>query len=54
MVIKPFKVAPKPPEAFADDTLNNLSLAVEAVYAQKHSQFSQEELYRVSNSSKLS
>jgi cullin-4 len=46
MVIKPFKVAPKPPEAFASDTLANLSAAVEAVYAQRHSQFSQEELYR--------
>jgi len=46
MVIKPFKVAPKPPEAFASDTLSNLAAAVDAVYAQRHSQFSQEELYR--------
>ena len=47
MLIKPFKVAPKPPDTFANDTLNNLTAAVEAVYQQKHSQFSQEELYRV-------
>jgi cullin-4 len=46
IVIRAFKVAPKPPPAFSDDTLNNLSTAVEAVYTQTHSRLSQEELYR--------
>lgn len=46
-VIKPFRVAPKPPDAFAQESLDHLTAAVDAVYNHTHSQFSQEELYRV-------
>lgn len=46
MVIKPFKVAPKPPEEFETTSLATLEEAVEAVYARKPVKASQEELYR--------
>jgi len=46
LVIQPFKVAPKPPALFEDETLKKLENAVEGVFAMRSFDMSQEELYR--------
>ncbi|KAI9916986.1 hypothetical protein PsorP6_016819 [Peronosclerospora sorghi] len=46
MTIKPFKVTPKLPESFEEDTWKRLQAAVGAVHAKKMSTLSREELYR--------
>mmetsp|Transcript_1741 Transcript_1741/g.2670 ORF Transcript_1741/g.2670 Transcript_1741/m.2670 type:complete len:801 (+) Transcript_1741:58-2460(+) len=46
MVIKPFKVKPKLPENFEEETWEKLKMAVEAVHQKKPVACSQEELYR--------
>jgi hypothetical protein len=46
MTIKPFKVTPKLPESFEQDTWQKLQAAVQAVHAKQMSALSREELYR--------
>ncbi|KAE8913466.1 Cullin-4 [Phytophthora fragariae] len=46
MTIKPFKITPKLPETFEQDTWAKLQAAVHAVHAQQMSALSREELYR--------
>ncbi|KAG7392911.1 Cullin-4A [Phytophthora boehmeriae] len=46
MTIKPFKVTPKLPESFEDDTWKKLEAAVHNVHAKQTSVLSREELYR--------
>ncbi|KAF1329324.1 Cullin family protein, partial [Globisporangium splendens] len=46
MTIKPFKVTPKLPDAFEDDTWNKLEAAITAVHRKQTTSFSREELYR--------
>lgn len=46
LLIKPFKVQPKPAQEFEDQALGNLNLAVTAIYQKKGVQQSLEELYR--------
>lgn len=46
MVIRPFRVAPRPPEAFVGDTFKQLEEAVAAVHAKRPASRSREELYR--------
>ncbi|KAG6595943.1 putative Cullin family protein [Phytophthora cinnamomi] len=46
MTIKPFKVTPRLPEAFEQDTWAKLQAAVQAVHAKHMSALSREELYR--------
>jgi cullin-4 len=48
MVIKPFKVQPKLPENFENETWEKLKLAIASVYNKNASVLSKEELYRVS------
>lgn len=48
MVIKPFKVQPKIPENFFDETWIKLKTALDAVYNKNSVSVSKEELYRVS------
>ena len=45
MVIKPFKVKPKPPEQFENTTFDKLHRAVEAVFSTRVADASLEELY---------
>lgn len=47
MVIKPFKVQPKLPENFENETWEKLKVAVSNVYNKNASVLSKEELYRV-------
>jgi hypothetical protein len=47
MVIKPFKVQPKLPENFENETWEKLKIAVSNVYNKNASILSKEELYRV-------
>ncbi|RLN48457.1 hypothetical protein BBJ28_00009359 [Nothophytophthora sp. Chile5] len=46
MTIKPFKVTPKLPESFEEDTWKKLEAAVHAVHAKQTTALSREELYR--------
>lgn len=46
MVIKPFKVSPKLPEQFEDETWKKLEAAIQAVQQKQPTSFSREELYR--------
>eukprot|EP00644_Phytophthora_capsici_P001450 jgi/Phyca11/542901/estExt2_Genewise1Plus.C_PHYCAscaffold_100417 len=46
MTIKPFKVTPKLPETFEEDTWTRLEAAVRSVHAKQMSALSREELYR--------
>lgn len=45
-MIKPFKVQPKVPENYADETWLKLKSAIQAVYEKNASSMSKEELYR--------
>lgn len=46
LVIKPFKIQPKLPENFFDETWQKLRTALQAVYHKNASVISKEELYR--------
>lgn len=46
MTIKPFKVTPKLPESFEQETWQRLEAAIRAVHRKETTQFSREELYR--------
>lgn len=48
LVIKPFKVQPKIPENFEQETWGKLKSAVHDVFSKSSSKISKEELYRVS------
>ena len=47
LVIKPFKVQPKIPENFEQETWHKLKSAILAVFSKNISSISKEELYRV-------
>lgn len=46
MTIKPFKVTPKLPDAFEEDTWKKLEAAITAVHRKQTTSLSREELYR--------